>query len=95
MKFETRHQGRRVEAFDTEAEARTWISDPRHGDGWTVTPEKPFRVSCRGSLVDTFDTQAEAEVFVKERSAIPRPFRTQRLPGRVKPPAENDWEIES
>jgi|GEM_PF-5575575 hypothetical protein len=97
MSFEIRHQGKRVEVFDTEAEAAAWIAAPERGTGWTVTPEKPFRVSCRGVLVETFDTQSEAESFVSQRLAtVPRLFR--RTPpgarGLAGPPTQDDWKID-
>ena len=100
MSYEIRHRGRRVEAFETEAEATAWIAHPDRIVGWTVTPEKAFRVSCRGVLVETFDTTEEAEAFVTERLASPpRLFRVQRsgaraIPGLAGPPTRNDWTIE-
>ncbi|HKM55590.1 MAG TPA: hypothetical protein VJY33_19450 [Isosphaeraceae bacterium] len=91
MRFEIRHQGRRVEAFDTEAQAVAWTAAPERGNGWTVTPEKPFRVSCRGTLVETFDTMDEAESFVSQRLSAPSRFFQRTTLG----PHATPWRIEN
>lgn len=98
MRYEIRHRGRRVEAFDTEAEATAWIAHPDRIVGWTVTPEKAFRVSCRGVLVETFDSLEEAQGFVAERlAAVPRLFRLFRIQrpgtGLAGAPTQDDWTI--
>jgi hypothetical protein len=58
-----RHQGHFVEFPGTEAEAKAWVKgrpDAKNETGWTVGPDKPFKLRCHGVLVDTFDNQSAA-----------------------------------